>query len=1538
TALDPGRLYRFTLRTPDGALAGSWAFQAAAPLNVVTTVPGDQATNVPVDTGIEMTFDQDGIVDVASHFSIRPAAAGTFEQHGRTVVFVPDQLLPATLYTVTLTRGVTLEGSDQVLGADRQVRFETAPTRATATSPTRPARSFGFDRAMIEVWPGVPPTIAVSISASSPSLEHAAFAMRVYRLPSEPAGIEAVRKLSVAPYWATWSKAGLVSTTSLTRVSAFNANPVVLANSSESTVRFPSPLSPGWYLVEIPRPDRPAQTVLQVTDIAAYSAIATNKLLVWANDTASRAPLAGASVAVVGGDSLGRTDASGLLVATTPASILDAASGTEKAEPRQLVVRTDDGRSLVVPVGIAGGRGGYLADVANAGNQYRDPAADYWRSLATDRGVYRQTDTINLWGYLRSRDGAALPNGLSLILTTSNASTPIATVPVKVDRAGAYAANLPFKNLPYGGYTVQLTAGDLQLGSVWVNVEEIRKPSYSISLTTNRHVMVAGDPLTLTAQASFFDGTPVPNVDLAVQMFETGHAATTDGSGTATVTAPAVAYGDVSVRPARSEEADIHASTYVTVFPASIMIEAQATIDRGQIDLRGTVNQVAVQRLEAAWPDTWSVEAQGPPVGNRAISVEVVESMAVRTKTHHVYDFISKRVVNTYDYRWDEVQHATRSLTSAADGSFRLQFAADPSHTYEMRVSARDNAGREADTSVSAYGPARPVESTSSGSLVPYLAEQECRAPGASGYRTGDPICLQMLNDTAPLPTGGDNRYLFFAARRGLQQVVVQDAPVYNSTFEANDVPNVEFWGVRFSGATYTPVEWSYRARFDSEERRITVSLTSDRKRYAPGDTVNLHVRTTNAAGNPIAASVVLRAVDEKIFAMGDAWEQDPLSDLYAEEDASGLLWTHGSHPVPFPRPADCGCGDTSGGGGDRSDFADAILFRKVATDTGGRANLSFKLSDDLTSWHISASATTGVPEAGAGSILIPVGLPFFVDATLAPEYLAGEHPTLRIRAFGSSLGPADRVTYTVSSTTLGMPSTTVSGLAFGYVDVPLPNLSIGDQAVTISGTAKQGGTTMSDRLTRRFSVIASRLTGTRTSYAPLTAGLRPDGGAGRTTYVFSDAGRGRYLSLLQSLSWSGGLRVDQAVAAALARDLLVDAFAVPRSSLGEQTFQSGLYQGYDGVALLPYSSPDLGLTVRAALLAGDRFDQALLGDSLQRVLVDPASTRERRMLALAGLAGTGRPVLADLRLAIADPNLTVRERLYLGLGAAALGDDAMASSIERDVLGAFGERRGPWLRLQVGESLDDTIEATSLAALLAADLGEPFAPDLEAYVDANPAVDDLHDLQQVAFVTRMLDRTPSTAARFAYVLAGKRRVVDLGPGQSFALALLEAQRQTLSFVPLTGSVSVATTWQVPLDVSTIGRDPELVITRTVLPEGVVPSTSLVEVRLTATFGSQVVSGCYAVTDLVPSGMAPLAGVQGPPDADPANQFVTPFDIEAQRVSFCVAPNKSERSVKMRYFARIVGPGEYAWEPAVIQSTAAAESLNLTAERRITIR
>ena len=45
------------------------------------------------NTGIEVTFDQDGVVDAASHMTIEPEDRGRFEQHGRTLAFVPAKPL-----------------------------------------------------------------------------------------------------------------------------------------------------------------------------------------------------------------------------------------------------------------------------------------------------------------------------------------------------------------------------------------------------------------------------------------------------------------------------------------------------------------------------------------------------------------------------------------------------------------------------------------------------------------------------------------------------------------------------------------------------------------------------------------------------------------------------------------------------------------------------------------------------------------------------------------------------------------------------------------------------------------------------------------------------------------------------------------------------------------------------------------------------------------------------------------------------------------------------------------------------------------------------------------------------------------------------------------------------------------------------------------------------------------------------------------------------------------------------------------------------
>ena len=104
TTLEPGSAYRFVLRRADGAVAASWAFQAKQPLNVVTTLPRNQATGVPVDTGIEIGFDQDGVTGASEHVSVRPAVAGRFEQHGRTLAFVPSRSLATGTRTSMASR------------------------------------------------------------------------------------------------------------------------------------------------------------------------------------------------------------------------------------------------------------------------------------------------------------------------------------------------------------------------------------------------------------------------------------------------------------------------------------------------------------------------------------------------------------------------------------------------------------------------------------------------------------------------------------------------------------------------------------------------------------------------------------------------------------------------------------------------------------------------------------------------------------------------------------------------------------------------------------------------------------------------------------------------------------------------------------------------------------------------------------------------------------------------------------------------------------------------------------------------------------------------------------------------------------------------------------------------------------------------------------------------------------------------------------------------------------------------------------------
>ncbi|HEX7950272.1 MAG TPA: Ig-like domain-containing protein [Candidatus Limnocylindrales bacterium] len=1576
--LAAGISYRVTLRTSEAAVAGSWLFQTEGPLYVESTLPGDHATGVSVDTGIEITFDQDGVGPIAPFLSIEPNVEGRLEQHGRTWAFVPERLRLSTIYTVTVRKGVTIDQSDQVLEDDIVFSFETAgPPKPTTEA--RPPLDASFPSHLIEIVPSERPVVEAYVEqpweASDTRKPPSSLDLRVFRLPSLSAAVDAYRTLTKAPDWAESSDQGLVPTAALPLVASFTATIRTIARTEYDKVHyveFPDRLDRGWYLVVRPRPERDQQFVLQVTDVATYVTTTTSRSVLWVNDVTTGAPIEAATLWTSGGRAIATTGPDGTAQPTIPPGDLFLVTAPDGGTPGDAT----PGRAAIIPLTVHGRSTG-------ACDYWGWEDDDYWDVLATDRNLYRPTDEIDAWGMVRLRNGGGVPEGLELRVSTSrwaecdetpaqNRALAIARVEVAPGgRTGTFATPIRIRDLPAGWYRVELWAGTTLVASRGFEVGEIRKPSYTVDVATSRHVLVEGDRFTATVSSAFFDGTPVPGLELRVNGTDASRRATTSESGETVL--DLVASWDSDYRQDRDrrelavssvlpEEANIRAkSTGYVVFPARLLLDATAEVVGGVVRVAGAAHHLDQRGAEGQWIASAGSEwnARGEPAAGASVHVRVVDRWYVRVRTGRAYDFITKRTYFTYRYDRKERTIAETDVVAGADGKFVLDVSraigadAEPKgHDYVVTLSARDADGRV--VTDSAYGFTPSFEGPGDGGPRLHFADEQ----GSDKVALGAELRRSLVWGTGPAPSGGSNRYLFLTASRGLRDVVVSSVPSFVHRFTQSDLPNISIEAVWFTGRGYVAAEMGTWAQVDTATRELDVTIKPDALRHAPGESVRLGVRTADRDGRPVSATVILRAIDEKLYAIGAAEQVSALEELYSWVP-SGIMTTYSSHRPPAGQSCyRCdtmgGDGDTAGPGGDqlpaevRDRFRDSVLFKRVTTNDDGRATVTFKLSDDITSWRVSGAAFTPDLRVGQATAAIAVGLPFFIEAPLAPEYLTSDRPTLLVRAYGSSLKTGQSVTFTVSAPTLAMSPTTVRGPAFSPVAIALPALIAGEHPVTIEASVGTASGPVRDSLVRTIRVVDSRFTQARSEYVVLPATLPSTPPTGMAKYVFADAGRGRYLWPVSALAWGGGERVDEALAAVIARDVLVEAFGFdedrssgyPSYLYRYQVAPSGVQEGSNarGIALLPYGSPQVALSARVSLLAGERFDTEALDQYFGAIRSDPAATREQKNLALAGLAGIDAADVythaADVVAALGVPGLTVREQLYLALAAATLGDHGTALATERSLLEAYGQKLGPWVRLRVGSTQNDVLEATSLLALIAVKTGDPVADAAEAYVEEHLTREDLYDLQKAAFLREAVERTPAPSASFSYTIGGESRVIELGPGETYELDLAPTQRATLSAKTLSGRVGVTVASDQPIGPASMAIDRSLSLERTVLPASPIPSRSVVTVVLTPRFGELTITGCYRVTDLAPSGLEPLSWAWG---GTHGSEDVTPWVISGQKVIFCASPG-SARPPRLVYYARVVTPGQYTWEPALMQAARGQESTALTTAERIVIR
>lgn len=1513
-----------------------WAYEIKRQFKVMSTLPADQSSDVPINTGIEVTFSHENFSDkdMANYFTIEPKVEGRFEKHKRTVVFVSKGLAEATIYTITVKAGLPLDGSAETLAQDYVFSFETNDSKRVAYYDQP---SFNFSSSLKTIKIQEPAIIDVYAYNLEKEQE---LTFNLYRFPTVDDFQKVILERERIPDWAYASRDRYkIDLTKLEKKSSFNAK-ILDDQRYGNFIQLPEGLAQGFYLLETTFKDRNSQLLLQVTNMGAYLSNSQSKILVWLNDIDSQKPLVGANISVINADKTISAQSNDKGVALIDNFIPTTVGGAMPlADTKMANSVINQYQSMVFKMETA--TDSSFATLSYWG--YSNEADKYWTYFYSDRPVYLATDSVRFWGMIKNREGQKAENVNAQLVNYSyynyftGENDILQRQDLTVSDRGTFEGEFSFANLQPGSYQLVIKVGDARIIQKYIEVRDYVKPAYKIEVTADKQAVFSGDKVSFKIKTQFFEGTPVP--DLKINF--AGQEYVTNAEGEINVVLPLVDespynnYQYFEARPVLSEEAGISAAAYVQVFGRDVTLKTWSEQKDLVATIKGRVNKVDLDKIN----NNTASDFDGLAIANQAVTSAVTEITYLKLDDGEEYDYINKVVNKKYKYERQEKVILEKALSTDANGEFNYTFNYEKDKSYSIKNVTKDYKGREVEASDYVWGGYVPFDYHSPFEFYRIDDLKEDQAY----YKVGDKVTLYMVKDESIVPSDEKSSFLFLQARNGIKDYSVTDKAMYEFDFTAEDIPNIYVQGVWFDGRTYKQTyisDWGSsdeNVLFDYREKELTIKVTKDKEKYQPGEEVKLNVEVTDKNNKPVQSEVNFNLVDEAYYRLFYEDRPNPLSSIYRSLEP-GIFASYTSHKM-----AEGYAGAERGGGaGVRTDFRDRAYFAAVTTDSKGKAEVKFKLPDNITSWRVTSQAIGADLYAGADQSYLPVSLPFFISTVWNDQYLLKDKPVVSVRAYGTDVKSNEDVTYKVNIPSLGVKDMVVKGKTFQPTDITLPELKEGTHDITVEGEYKS----YKDGIKKPIEVIVSRLVKDDSKYYDLQEGLQIQGNpSGLTRLVFMDNNQGKYYYKLWSLNWTGGDRADQQLTRVLAAELLKQYFG---EDMDIAPFKGSNYQKEDGgIAILPYSSSDLAMSARLAGLAGSHFDVSNLKRYFFDILSNKDSNPEEISLALYGLASLDEPVMTEINLMLARTDLTPQERLYLALAASESGAGELARSIYKSLMAEFGEKLDPYIRMKIGKDQDDYLKYSLWTALLAADLDAQEKDSLWSYAAANWPKEEVLSLEEVDFVKRQIKFLNPGTVSFKYSLNDKTETVNLEKGESYTLNFWSEDLSKIKFSEIKGKVGLVSFFQSALDPQSIKTDPAVKVSRKFFVGGKETTNlkdgDIVEVRLYPKVDKNAADNSYVVTDSLPSGM------------QMTDNYVTNWDycsyyypdqVDRQTVKYYLwrdwigwdrgADCKDKDYIS--YYTRVISKGEYQAEESLIQGITSLGSINVGNRETITIK
>ncbi len=1109
--------------------------------------------------------------------------------------------------------------------------------------------------------------------------------------------------------------------------------------------------------------------------------------------------------------------------------------------------------------------------------------------MYTDREYYKPTDTIDVFGVIRARDGEhPLKNGEQARLKMGD----IAEIPVTLDSYGTFAAKIPVHDLT-GGMSIGLYLGEDMLASASIRFVDYPKNKYIVSATPKKNVYFAGEKADFDLSVTTYDKSPVAGVK--IQNLNEIITTKADGTANAKVDLPNNE-GETNGTPsisnpyfslAGSEEYMQTASATVVVLPSDVHMTYEVT---GRDTISFHANKVDSEAIERFMQKgTSNLYELKPEVYTGAtvdmdFTLEVYKKTLTRKKVSETYDFIHK--IKVPEYAYDEAsQLVSTSPQSTVNGQAvvkDLPVSESPDEFYMAVIKFKD--GRGTDLSFSVYYNGLQFFNKSSGDKAFYFdLQREKASPNTwtHSLMVNETGKIKLQEYSAQANTKFEGEVMTIVSRDHIMDTAVGSPDGVPITFQEDYIDNVFVFGAYFDGNYVYPVQYPLTLSFDSAERELNLDITNDKEAYKPGDAVTTTVKVTDKDGKPQKALVNLSVVDESVFAY-QGHEAYFLSQYYDSIDMYQVpYYVYSSYGQYYFSPDGASGAEKGGGGNDyvlRDDFRDNPAFVSVQSDAKGIATFQYQLSDSITSWRMTAHGITKHDAVGNNRVNAIATLPYSIDMVALDEFVAGDDVCVLVKPGGASyVHDQTSATHTIEITQDDKMVLTDTKTSAGDVLFNAGKLPEGQYTVRVKSDCgdnkdamekKIAVVTHGNALPIRTTQLLSATSKTLTKVGVMGSPVRLTMANGRLS-VLVDA--------LYSCMNYDSMRTDEQAASAFGAYFLSDLRGEdhePPAYINQlkAKLDTDLHWR-QGIPEVSYGDAELFYTARYAaafpeLINPDELVDYVIEkgglyaqteDGTKGVVTPETTDAQVEMARAAGyfaLASAGEPVLLEINHQVDlikangnqaqfaeafQPHMRV---LYYAAALCALGDDTGADAL-----------------MSAYKMPQTALEGASDPATKA--YGEEYVHTLEFYINTTLHPEDAYTYlktkkqnvyvgdvcEKINFIKKTVPLTGLTST-VSYVLNGKTETVDLHNFDTHTITITKEQFEALALTQVSGETAVTIDFyggaeNLQPDNQKIGLQKNIV-------EGEVPNTYTVSFVVTIPDAKK---GYYTIKDRVPSNM-----------------------------------------------------------------------------------